>query len=330
MTPLYRLRADGVDMTATVSDRLLSLRVTDEAGLAADQVEISLDDRDGRVAIPPTGATLEVELGYREGQMVRMGRFAADEVEISGPPDTLTIRGKAADMVASLKSWKKRDWHRKTLGAILRTIAREHGLRPAIASEFELVQIDHLDQTHESDLALITRLAEQYGAVAKPAGGRLVFVRRGAGLDAAGKSLPTVRIARDELLDWRVAMHERQFYARVGAHFQDRRRAAVRYVYAGQGEPVMHVRHPFKSERDAIAAAEAKLRQLQRGRTSLSVTLVGRPVLCAEMPLELTGLREGTGGRWIVTRALHTFDASGLRTQLEAQRPDDLARRDDD
>lgn len=324
MKPAFRVIADGRDLTAAIADRLLSLRVTDEAGLAADQFEMSLDDRDGAIAIPPTGAALSVSLGYVNQPLFDMGRYSADEIEISGPPATLSIRGKAADMIATLKSWKKRDWHKTTLGALLEKIASEHGLAPAIAAEYRTVKIDHLDQTYESDLNLITRLAEQYGAVAKPAGGRLVFVRRGAAADAAGQRLPTQTIAHAELIDWRAAVHERQFYARVGAHWQDKRGAKVQYVYAGEGEPVMYLRTPYKSQSDALSAAEAKLRQLRRGSTSLSLSLCGRPALCAEMPIRITGLRDGTAGDWIVTRAEHTLDASGLTTRIEAQRPDDF------
>ena len=55
MTPDFRIRADREDKTAVIKDRLLSLRLTDEAELKADDVELVLDDRDGAIALPRTG-----------------------------------------------------------------------------------------------------------------------------------------------------------------------------------------------------------------------------------------------------------------------------------
>ena len=36
--------------------------------------------------------------------VTRLGRYTVDEVELSGPPDTLVIRGKASDMRGSGKN----------------------------------------------------------------------------------------------------------------------------------------------------------------------------------------------------------------------------------
>ena len=60
MKPIFSVKADGVDLTALISDRMLSLRVTDEAGVTSDQFDISLDNRDNAVATPSTGASLEI------------------------------------------------------------------------------------------------------------------------------------------------------------------------------------------------------------------------------------------------------------------------------
>jgi len=334
MTPAFRITHGGSDdITALIADRLLSLRVTDEAGVTSDQFDLAMDNRDGAVAIPETGAELMVAMGYAGEQLYELGKYTVDEVESTGVPRTLSLHGKAADMKATLKSWKKRNWDKTTLGKIVAAVASEHGLTAKVADRFADIAIDHLDQVYESDLNILTRLAEQYGGVMKPAGGFLLFVERGAGMTADGQPLPTMPIVPTDTMGgdgWRTSIHERQFYARVGAHWGNRRAAKTQYVYAGSGDPVMYLRHPYKSESDALAAAEAKLRQLQRGRTSLSLNLYGRPALCAEMPLMLSGFDTITDGEWIVTRAEHLLDAGGLTTRVEAQRRDDFAAEDAD
>jgi len=329
MTPAYRVIHDDQDITAVLADRLLSLRVTDEAGITADQFEVTLDNRDNAIAIPATGAVLTVELGYNGQGLTRMGQYTVDEIEVSGLPRSLRLSGKSADMKASLKSWKKRHWYRTTVGAIVAAVAAEHGLKPRCADKFAQIMIDHTEQLYESDLNLLTRLAEQYGAVAKPAGGALLFVARGAGVTANGEPLPTVGIHPAQVIGnggWRTSIAERQYYACVGAHLRQKRMGEHQYVYAGTGEPRMYLRHPYASEADALAAAAAKLRQLQRGRTNLSLTLTGNAMLCAEMPVQLSGFDELSDGEWIVTQAEHQLDAGGFVTTIEAQRREDFAR----
>ncbi len=42
MTPVYDIRAEGRHITTVLRGRLLSLRVTDQAGFESDSVEIQL------------------------------------------------------------------------------------------------------------------------------------------------------------------------------------------------------------------------------------------------------------------------------------------------
>jgi len=329
MTPAFRVIHDDKDITALLKDRLLALRVSDEAGITADAFEVTLDNRDNAIAMPATGAVLTVALGYAGQPLTRMGQYTVDEIEVSGLPRTVLLRGKSADMKASLKSWKKRHWFRTTIGAIVAAIAKEHGLTPRCADTFATLMVDHTEQLYESDLHLLTRLADQYGAVAKPAGGSLLFVERGAGVTASGEPLPTVAIIPTDVTGaggWRSTVAERQHYACVGAHLRQKRMGEEQYVYAGAGEPLMYLRHPYASEADALAAATAKLHQLQRGRTNLSLTLTGNATLCAEMPVQLTGFDDLTDGEWIVTQAEHRLDAGGFVTTIQAQRREDFMR----
>ena len=95
--PDFRIVADCHDITSIIRSRLVSLSLTDEAGLQSDTLELVLADHDPsrRIVLPPTGAELEVWLGYA-GALCRMGLFVVDELELSGPPGRLVIKAKAA------------------------------------------------------------------------------------------------------------------------------------------------------------------------------------------------------------------------------------------
>lgn len=88
----FQILADGKDITATCRDRLISLRITDKAGLESDEVEVTLDDRDGAIALPRHGALIDASLGYHETGLTRIGQYRIDEVESSGPPQQIVIR----------------------------------------------------------------------------------------------------------------------------------------------------------------------------------------------------------------------------------------------
>ena len=325
MTPAFRIVVDGhLDVTAATRERLLSLRVSDEAGYRSD--------RGGTIELPRRGVELTVELGYSAGGRlaglkkdsgrVLMGRYSVDEVELSGPPDTLTIRAKAADMRAALKQRRTRSWHRVLLGDLIETIAAQYGLDPRVAEELAKIVLPHVDQTDESDLHLLTRLGEQYGAVAKPGNGRLAFVGRGAAMSAIRGAVTAVRIAREQAGDYRVTLADRPDYRSVRAYWYDIAAGRRVEVTAGDGEPVYALRDNLTDEATARAAAQARLDALKRGTGTLGLTLnPGVPTVSAESPLTLSGFRRGVNGRWIAASVSHEINNSGYSTTVEAETP---------
>lgn len=323
MTPVFRILADGADITKLIADRLLSLSITDDSGITADGFEVVLDNRDGRVEIPSAGAEIEVALGYAPAP-VAMGRYSIDEVEASGAPESITLRGKSADMAASFKSQKTRDWDKTTLGALVSTLAAEHGLKPACHASLADKAIEHLDQTAESDLNILTRLAEEHGALFKPAGGYLIFCPRGLCQTPDGTPLPPVLLSRADITNWQAALTERQFCRAVKAKWRDKASNNERWLTVGEGEPVTMLRNAYRSEADALSAAESKLRSLARGRTSLSLSLPGHMQAAAEYPLRMSNINPLADGDWVIQRVEHRLDAGGWVTRIEAQRPEDV------
>ena len=73
MTPVFRILADGRDITAQINDRLLTLRTSDKPGMESDEFELRIDDRDSAVALPSRGASIEIFLGYAGQTLTRLG-----------------------------------------------------------------------------------------------------------------------------------------------------------------------------------------------------------------------------------------------------------------
>ncbi|VVN53904.1 hypothetical protein PS685_01403 [Pseudomonas fluorescens] len=122
-----------------------------------------IDDRDSAVTLPSRGASIEIYLGYAGSTLSREGRYVVDEVEVSGPPDTLVIRGKASDMRGSGKTTRSGSWEGDSLATIVSAVARRNGWEPACTVA---TIVPRADQLGESDFNFITRLARQHDCTA--------------------------------------------------------------------------------------------------------------------------------------------------------------------
>ena len=334
MKPIVVVNVNGAPLGALFEDRLLSVDVTDEAGIHADTCVITLDNRGDVLDEPPEDTTIELLMGYEGQALYRMGLFSIDEDGLSGGPDTMTISGKSADMVASLKSQRNQSWKKTTLGAVLKTVAERNKLRPAIAKKFDDIKIEQLDQTYESDLSLITRLADQYGALAKPTTGYLVFVERGACVDATGQPVPVVAIdavKNDIQPGWSYSKRGRDKYGSVIAHWADKKGAKRQEVKVGDTEPVFYIKKPFKNKAEAQAAAQAKYDERLLGEYELTfeMAIVDFRVR-AETPLNITGLSKRACGEWVVKTVGFIYTGSGFIARAVCCRKSDFNQKSDD
>lgn len=192
------MEASGSDVTGLIARHLAELRVTLTSDRASDTLEIDLSDDAHALAIPTSERELRVWLGYGGDGLTPMGVYYHDESEVQLAPRRLTVRATAADLRrrSTLKAPRRRAWDGVTIGELVGTIAALHGYAPAVASELAAIAIPHVDQTSESDLHMLRRLARQYDATVKAAGGRLVFMPRGRGRSAATmQSLPVHGLA---------------------------------------------------------------------------------------------------------------------------------------
>lgn len=318
MKPRFRLTANGADVTAQFGDRLLSLTVTDEDGDKADRLEITLDNRDRRLALPELEAELEIALGFKT--LTPLGRYAVEGLRWSTPPLTLRITAVAVDLKKAARSPKTRAFEDKTLGEIVETLAGDAGLQPVVAPAIAGLRWDYLAQTAESPLHFLTRLARQIDATAKAADGRLIVMPRGTGKTATGAPLTPVEIAEASLETLEVELRSREVDGEVQAEWADTAGGATRRVSAGTEAPVRRLRQVFASEGEAQRAADARLRAARREALSLTARSAFRPALFAGGLVRPGGLPDAWAGDWTLTRVVHALTAGGLSTEFSARK----------
>ena len=208
------------------------------------------------------------------------------------------------------------------------TIAAEHGYIGRVAPDLAGIVVAHIDQTAESDSHLLRRLARQYDATTKAAGGYLIFGPRGSGRSAGtGRPLPTIEYAPGRtgagataVISARHAVRGRPHYGAVVASYQDVNTAELAHVRAGSGTPAYVIREPHPDRPQAVAAAAARLSRFARQTEELGLSVSGNPALVSEAVLVMRGWPHPTGSRWTVLRAQHTLSKQrGYVTNVVAE-----------
>lgn len=212
------------DITQVISSCLISLSLTDNRGLEADTLDLELSDHDGKLALPPRNATISLALGWKGAPLIDKGQYSVDEVQFSGgagSADRLTIRARAADLKGSFSEQKERSFDKKTLGKIIDTIAKENQLKSQCEKKLANTFIAHIDQTNESDINLLSRLAEEHGAMCTVKNGTLLFMPLGQGKTATGKPIPLRKITRKSGDNYNFSIAESENYKAVRAYWHD-------------------------------------------------------------------------------------------------------------
>jgi phage protein D len=170
----YKVVANGSDITAAIHSRLLRLEITDNSGVDSDALVIELDNREGKVKLPETGAELKVWLGF-DDNLIFKGIYEVDELEVPLDDDVFTIHAKAIKMKGSLKAPQDFTYDDITFGALVDKVANRHGYESKVASGLSSIVFPHIDQKSESYLNLLTRLARENGGFFKPVADKLVI-----------------------------------------------------------------------------------------------------------------------------------------------------------
>ena len=358
MRPRFTItNSKGNSITENFSRHLISLSMTDRSDEEADSITLVLDDIGGNLRLPTKGEKISASVSMDDGPE-KTGTYIIDQVDISGPPDIITLTGKAAAFTdaagwSAMQTRRSRSWDDITLGDLVSGIAGEHGVKAAVSPDLTGVAIPHLDQTSESNLNLLSRLARQYGAIFKPINGTLVFARGNEGLTASGKQMPVVTIQRGPGMRFSACLSKRIEVGKVEASYHDNKTAmtkkaeavlpvemddATREFYeqigGGQGgqdetqqggeadEKTIQDQNLYPDEETATAAAQSRLDSIDRASKTVSLNLPGLWSLTAEQRVALAGFRAEMNGEWVVKVAEVTLSkGEGLRTRLELESP---------
>ncbi|MDA7705717.1 contractile injection system protein, VgrG/Pvc8 family, partial [Rickettsiales bacterium] len=303
--------------------RLISLNITDETGLVSDKAEILLDNRDSILEIPATGANLEISIGYEGKELNLMGSYIVDTIELMSPPLKMRVTAKATNtkiknLNSKIRSPKSKSWNKNSLIGIIEFIAKDHEFEAVIDKEFDQIFIKHIDQTDESDISFLSRLARDHDAFIKFIDDKLIFIKKGTGTSISGVELPEAEIFESEITNWNLSISERGKFGRVRVKWHDLSDGKEKTVSHGNEEPTYGARYVFATQDRADQVAKAKLAEFQRGIKKLSISAAGNPTLSAESKITIPDVKYLQDQTWIINNATHNISDSGYTTQITA------------
>ncbi len=357
LTPVAVLSIDGQAFGTETMSRIISVSVTENRGFEADDCTIELDDSDGLLNIPNRGSIIKVWLGYKETGVVEKGEFKLGEFAHSGSPDKLSLTARAADLAESLAEQQSRSWHNKTVHEIVSEIAKRHGYPVKINDVYQQEKINHIDQTSESDASFLTRLAEQYDAIATVKNKTILFMPIGQAQTVSGIDIPEVVITRLSGDNHSFSYSDTDNYNAVRANYVDNKTGKQHYVLIDktnadeprkviapaapkgkdkkkktkpapppspintEGLKIKTIRHLYSSQANATKGARAAYRHIKRGLATFSLNLaMGRPDISPETPVMVAGFKPIIDAEsWLIKKISHSVGDSGYTASIELE-----------
>ncbi|WP_368900346.1 late control protein D [Mixta calida] len=327
--PAFSLSAEGNDITDVLRQNLAELTLTDHGGATGKSDELRITLISETLTLPAQGVRLRLGLGFNNN-LTDKGWFVVCSASSSGPPRLVQIYATAAPMNArkqagNVLSQKTRSWDNITLGDLVKTVAADNGLIPRVADSLAAIQIEHIDQTGESDANLLTRLARLYNAVSKPAGGYWLFLEQGAAQTVSGKPLAEITITPADVSSWTYSEGTRGSASGGSAATNGGESVAVRYFDESDGRtktaetkhdgPAMVAPYTLSDKKQAVSQAQAKKTQTTRAQRKMTVSGACRPKmigLTAEAPVITAGFGEREDGRWLAESLVFSLTSAGL------------------
>jgi phage protein D len=270
-------------------------------------------------------------VGYQESGLVEKGEFVITQrTPVLFPMRLMIVATAAPFSMLDASGYRQRrsaSYGPTTLGALFRQLVSRHGFSPRVAPALEGIAIAHIDQSNESDMAFITRLARRYSAVTKPINALYVLAEAGQVKSLSGQLLPQVKLSVTQdnrpgdqaFITAKLDEKSRSKYMGSRVTWWDGAGGKQQIVEVGVA-PFKTLRQRCQNEAEARAVAEGELRRVGREGLKLLIDCPGNPLLAAEGLLVLDETWPSyMQGQWSMKQVVHVGDpVTGYRSSITA------------
>ena len=332
----YRITIDGRNVTDNFDPHLIALTLTDNDGGRTDTLEITIDDTEGRIALPRAGAQIQAAIWWIEPPPWGTNKAiqfqgVTDEPESSGSRGggmVLQITAHSADLKGKGKEKVEKHKDKKKFKDIASQWGDDAGYQVKVADELGSIERDYWVMANESFLSWGRRIAEEMGATFKTAYPKAVFLPRNSSSSASGQSLEQLYVVRDHnLIAWRLTpVQDRSVYKRANVRWYDRKKAKwnKEQVEIGGQDGSVDITETFKfaDKERAKNRATSNSDEAKRGKGGGEIRIDGDARARSQVDCLVQGIRSGIDGMWRVTIARHTYTRDGgWTTSCDVEQP---------
>lgn len=318
---------DNKDISTSIGKYLKSISYTDNMSGAADDLQLTLEDRAGlwqSAWFPEKGAKLRVKLENEKLEVLDFGEFELDEITSSSAPSEIQLKAISIPYSNSLREEERtRSWEKAELKTVANDIAIASNLKLFYDTE-ENPLLERVEQTEQSDLSFLLQLCSDRGLALKISDGKLIIFDE-ATYEQAEVVLSIAKpvLGKNSMLikGYSLTSKLRDIYASCHVKYQEgkgKRLIEATFTAEGKTGKILQVREQVESIAEADRLAKKRLREKNKDEFTGSFTLVGNFKLVAGIVVALVGFG-AFDGRYIITKASHDV-GGGYITTVDVRR----------
>lgn len=333
------IKYNGKDISKDISQYLKSISYNDELDGVADDVSIVLEDRASLWQsdwMPEKGATLDISListswerANGEVRALELGIFEIDEVNLKSAPNEVTIKAVSVPNATTLRGVEhSRSWEKVDLKKIAQDIADGAKVKLFYDTD-EMIQLDRVEQSEESDLAFLHKLCSDNGLSVKVFNDsivifdtvkyeaqpvKLIFRKNGyvpPKKEGKPKDESPKLISEFESYSFTTAIRDVYKECKV-SHKDGKDKALIEATFTNTDKKIgktLIVHTQVKDTAEAMKVAKKELRKKNEGEVKASLSLRGNFDLAAGVTCQV----EGFGyfdGKYILTKVGHNISGA--------------------
>ncbi|WP_150467428.1 phage late control D family protein [Francisella sp. SYW-9] len=321
----FQLTADGKDITNALKELgSYSITITDNIGQATDTLSIDICDNNTNLKMPATSSKLDIKLGYKNN-LLDFGIFFVNDIRYSYTKNTgqtiginaSSIPFTSSDQYKSMLNYHDRSYSNTTLGNIVTSIADTYNLEPVIDKDIANIQIKHIAQHSESDIAFLYLLANKVNAIFKPTFGKLIFLKNKKGVNSKSQPIKPITLDISDIASIDYVSSNSAKYKSVKAKYHDTDTGKTSFVAIGKGDPVFVLSYTYPNEEQAESLAQKQYDSFTLDSDTIHLTTTGNIHMLSGLPIKITNLRDDIPQDWYIKTANHSISKDGYVTTLE-------------
>jgi len=305
-------------VSSDIARFLLSLTYTDNSSGQADDLQITLEDREqiwAREWVPEKGDVISAQLtavnfsGEGSREKLDCGFFEVDDFEMDGPPSVVTIKAVSAAVSAALRGEENtRAWENIRLRDIARDMAAKAEMGLQYLAEYNPFY-KRRDQTEQSDLAFLLECCEKAGLALKVTNDNIVIFDEEQ-MEAQAPVM-TIERGKSDGIRYRFNSRSRDIYRACEIKYKDPGTGqTLRHIYEPPNAPetgqILKINERVEDAEEGKILARKRLREKNCKENMASLTLVGDVRLVGGVTVMVKGWGK-FDGKYYVTRAQHSI-----------------------